>query len=230
MYSKWLDGTAQIWHCGIQSDEQPTVTYLPYCVSGSTLMAVGHSRLLARWPGTHARILSGIQRAAQTVLGVYLKRTCLRITSASSALGILSDYALYKSTHSLTQGSTGPSFGFCSPNWICCCLFVSRVWSRWMNTCQRLCRALPVATHGRSPAACGPAWCRRRTRTSTTRCRRAARRSTVACLWRRRGLRWMHVPRHFAYSKTQQPPRFLHLSWSLCRLECSTEWVQNNLL
>jgi len=58
--------------------------------------------LLARWPGTHSRILSGIQRAAQTVLGVYLKHTCLHVTGASSALGVLNDYALYKSTHSLT--------------------------------------------------------------------------------------------------------------------------------
>ena len=58
--------------------------------------------MLARWPGTHSRILSGIQRAAQTVLGVYLKRTCSRVTSASSARGVLNDYALYKSTHSLT--------------------------------------------------------------------------------------------------------------------------------
>jgi len=37
-------------------------------------LAVGGSQLLARWPGTHSRILSGIQRAAQTVLGVYLER------------------------------------------------------------------------------------------------------------------------------------------------------------
>ena len=36
-------------------------------------------------------------------LGVYLKRTCLRVTSASSALAVLGDYALYKSTHSLTH-------------------------------------------------------------------------------------------------------------------------------
>jgi len=36
-----------------------------------------------------------IQRAAQTVLGVYLKRTCSRITSASSALAVLNDYAPY---------------------------------------------------------------------------------------------------------------------------------------
>ena len=48
----------------------PTVTYLPYRVSGSTLTAVGRSHLLARWPGAHSRILSGIQRATRTVLGV----------------------------------------------------------------------------------------------------------------------------------------------------------------
>jgi len=81
----------------------PTVTYLPYRDSGSTLTAVGRSQLLARWPGTHSRILFRIQRAAQTVLGVYLKRTCSRVTSTSSALGVLNDYALYKSTHSLTH-------------------------------------------------------------------------------------------------------------------------------
>ena len=45
--------------------------------------------------------LSGIQRAAQTVLGVYLKRTCSRDTSAPSALGVLDDCVLYKSTHSI---------------------------------------------------------------------------------------------------------------------------------
>ena len=43
-------------------------------------MAVGRSQLLAQLPGTHSRILSGIQRAAQAVLGVYLKRTCSRDT------------------------------------------------------------------------------------------------------------------------------------------------------
>jgi len=69
---------------------------MPYRVSGLTHTAVGRSQLLARWPGTHSRILSRIQRAAQTVLGVYLKRTCSRVTSASGALGVLNDYALYK--------------------------------------------------------------------------------------------------------------------------------------
>ena len=81
----------------------PTVNYLPYRVSRPTLTAVGRSQLLARWPGTHCRILSGIQRAAKTVFGVYLKRTCSRDTSASSALGVLNDYAPYKCTHSLTH-------------------------------------------------------------------------------------------------------------------------------
>jgi len=54
-------------------------------VSGSTLTAVGRSQLLARWPETLFRIVSGIQRAAQTALGVYLKRTCSHVTNASSA-------------------------------------------------------------------------------------------------------------------------------------------------
>ena len=49
-------------------------------------------------------LLSGILRAAQSVLGVYFKRTSSRDTSASSARGrILNDSALYKSTHSLTH-------------------------------------------------------------------------------------------------------------------------------
>ena len=70
------------------------------------LNTYGRSQLLARWPGTHSRIFFGIQRAARTALGVYLKRTCSRVTSASSALGVLNDYALYKSTHSLTHSPT----------------------------------------------------------------------------------------------------------------------------
>ena len=79
----------------------PTVVYLLYRVSGSTHTAVGRSQLLALWPGTHSRMLSGIQQAAQAGLGVHLKRTCSRVTSVSSALGVLNEYALYKSTHSL---------------------------------------------------------------------------------------------------------------------------------
>ena len=67
------------------------------------LNTYGRSQLLARWPGTLSRILSAIQRAAQTVLGVYLEHTSLRVTSASSALGVLNDYALYKSMDSLNE-------------------------------------------------------------------------------------------------------------------------------
>ena len=61
--------------------------------------------VLSLWPNSLklSRILSGIQRAVQIVLGIYFKRTCSRVTSASSALGVLNDYALYKSTHSLTH-------------------------------------------------------------------------------------------------------------------------------
>ena len=84
-----------------------------HLLSGSTLTAVGRSQLLARWPGTHSRILSEIQRAAQTVLCIYLKRTCSRVTSASSALGVRNDYALYKSTHSLTHSLTDRNVAQC---------------------------------------------------------------------------------------------------------------------
>ena len=42
-----------------------------------------------RTAGTHSLILSGIQWAAQSVLGVYWKRTCSRVTSASSAFWFL---------------------------------------------------------------------------------------------------------------------------------------------
>ena len=52
-------------------------------------------------------LLQCFQRAAQTVLGVYLKRTCSHVTSASSTTGVLNDYALYKSTHSLTHSLSG---------------------------------------------------------------------------------------------------------------------------
>jgi len=72
-------------------------------VSGSTLTAVGRFQLPAQWPGTHSGFYSGSNEQHRLYLGVYLKRTCSRVTSASSALGVLNDYALCKSTHSLTQ-------------------------------------------------------------------------------------------------------------------------------
>jgi len=50
-----------------------------------------------------AGVLSGIQRAAQTVLGVYSKRTCSRHTSASSALGALNERYCAIQIHALTH-------------------------------------------------------------------------------------------------------------------------------
>ena len=106
-----LNGRAPLYlseHCIPVSNADvcipPTVAYLPCRVSGSTLSAVGRSQLLARMPMPRALslTLSGIPLTAQTVLGVYLKCTCSRDTSASSALGVLNDNALYKNprTHS----------------------------------------------------------------------------------------------------------------------------------
>ena len=60
----------------------------------------GRSQLLARWPGTHSQILSGIQRAAQTVLGMYLKPL------VRTLLVYPAHQALYKSMHSLTHSLT----------------------------------------------------------------------------------------------------------------------------
>ena len=87
---------------------QGVILTLPCRVFVSTLTAVGRSQLLARWPGTHSRILSAIQRAVQTVLGVYLKRTCSRVTGASSALGVLNELCaihIHALTHSLTHSN-----------------------------------------------------------------------------------------------------------------------------
>ena len=100
---KTIRGTVEQVHGNRRTGEKRRPIAAP--CSGSTLTTVGRSQQLVRWPGTHSRVVSGIQRAAQTVLGVYLKRTCSRVTSASSALGVLNDYALYKSTHSLTPAN-----------------------------------------------------------------------------------------------------------------------------
>jgi len=89
----------------------PTIIYLPYRISSSTLTAVGHSQLLVQWPQT----LPGFVRDATNstdCFRIYLKRTCSRDTSASSALGVLllNDNALFKIhavTHSLRSGMRG---------------------------------------------------------------------------------------------------------------------------
>ena len=69
--------------------------------------AVWRSQLLSRWRGTHSRILSGIPRAAQTVLGVYLKRTRSRDSAHSCIQRIMgsNDNALCQSTHSLAYAT-----------------------------------------------------------------------------------------------------------------------------
>jgi len=83
-------------------------------VSGSTFTVAGRFQLLARWPETLYQILSGIPRAAHTVLGVYLERTCSRDTSAFSALGlgVLNDNAQHKSTYSVTIESMSRKLSF----------------------------------------------------------------------------------------------------------------------
>ena len=93
----------QCWHAAASALRQPSS--IAVGLPRFRLNSYGRRafQLLARWHATHSRILSGIQRAAQTVLGVYWKRTRSRVTSASSALGVLNDCALYKSTHSLTH-------------------------------------------------------------------------------------------------------------------------------
>ena len=90
------------------SSVRPVVRYNMTCDrhrQTQLVPAVGRFRLLTQWPGTlPSQILSRIPLAAQTVLGVHLKRTCLRDTSASSALRVLlNDNALYYATHSLTR-------------------------------------------------------------------------------------------------------------------------------
>jgi len=55
-------------------------------------------------------VFAGIQRAALTILGIYLKRICSHNTNASSALGVLSDYTY----HSLNTSIHGNWLG-----WLC---------------------------------------------------------------------------------------------------------------
>ena len=64
------------------------------------------SGVLSCWPDA-LKLTSGFYPGSneqhRLFFGVYLRRTCSRVTSASSALEVLNDYALYKSTHSLTH-------------------------------------------------------------------------------------------------------------------------------
>ena len=90
----------QCWRAAASAFRQPS----PTCRTAFPAQRLRPSGIPCCWPDgleLSPGFFSGIQRAAQTVLDVYLKRTCSRDTSASSALGVLNDYALYKSMHSL---------------------------------------------------------------------------------------------------------------------------------
>ena len=69
----------------------PTVNYLQYLATGSTLTVVEFFQLSAPQPGTLARISSETRPSEQTLSDVCLKRTCSLDTSAFSALKILDD-------------------------------------------------------------------------------------------------------------------------------------------
>jgi len=80
----------------------PTVNYLQYIATGSTLTAVGPFQLPAPQSGTLSRISSGTRPSVQIVSDVCLKHICSLDTSAFSALWVLDDNAIYKSTYLLT--------------------------------------------------------------------------------------------------------------------------------
>jgi len=87
----------------------PTVNYLQYLVTSSTLTAVGPFQLPASQSGTLSRISSGTRPSVRTVSDGCLKRICSLDTSAFSALEnncaiwiYLLTY-MYKNSHSLIK-------------------------------------------------------------------------------------------------------------------------------
>jgi len=89
-------------HAAASAFRQPS----PTCRTAFPAQHLRPSGVLRCWPDglelTRA-FYPGSNEQHRLFLGVYLKRTCSRVTSASNALGVLNDYALYKSTHSLTH-------------------------------------------------------------------------------------------------------------------------------
>ena len=69
----------------------PTVNYLQYLTTGSTLTAIRPFQLPASKSGTLSRISSGTRPSVQTLSDVFLKRTCSLDTSAFSALEVIDD-------------------------------------------------------------------------------------------------------------------------------------------
>ena len=80
----------------------------PYLMTASAFRQPS-STCRATFPAQHLRpsgilrFYPGSNEQHRLFIGVYLKSTCSRDTSASKALGVLNDYALYKSTHSLNR-------------------------------------------------------------------------------------------------------------------------------
>jgi len=69
----------------------PTVNYLQYLSTGSTLTAVGPFQLPAPQSGTLCRISPETRPSVLTVSDVCLKRTCSLDISAFTALEVLDD-------------------------------------------------------------------------------------------------------------------------------------------
>ena len=79
----------------------PTVTYLPVGLPRFRLNTYGRRSFSVAGPMAWNSLPDFIRDPTSST--DCLKRTCSRDTSSSSALGVLNDYALYKSTHSLTK-------------------------------------------------------------------------------------------------------------------------------
>jgi len=87
------------------------------CPTLNRSQAVGRSQLLARWHGTLSRILSGIQRAAQTVLGVYSRTysfTAILVHRAQQGF-LMIMHCINPHTRSLTHSQVPYVCPKCSP-------------------------------------------------------------------------------------------------------------------
>jgi len=85
----------QCWHAPASAFRQPS----PTCRTAFPAQHLRPSGVFSCQPDglkaeSHSRILSGIQRAALTVLSVYLKRTCSRVTSRGEDKGGLGRLSL----------------------------------------------------------------------------------------------------------------------------------------
>ena len=88
-------------HAPASAFRQPS----PTCRTAFPAQHLRPSGVLSCWPDD-LELTPGFIRDPTSSTDCFrrlLKRTCWRVTSASSALAVLDDYALYKSTHSLTR-------------------------------------------------------------------------------------------------------------------------------